>query len=106
MNTMEIDPCIIYHTHSRIRNTFSGCGKKVEDTLSNLLDRKIKVSELPSITVEFDGKNYYSLNNRRLYVIKKCKEYGLIDKINVRVKLVKNDKYRGIYSLNAKISKN
>ena len=106
MDTIELDPCIIYHTHSRIRNTFSGCGKKVEDTLNDLLTQRIKVSDLPMITVEYDGKNYYSLNNRRLYVIKKCKENGLINNIHVRLKYVKKDKYQSTYSLNARLGKN
>lgn len=105
MNT-EIDPSIIYHTHSRIRNTFSGCGKKVEDTLADLINKRIKITDIPIITVEYDGERFYSLNNRRLYVMKKCKEFGLINLIQVRVKFVKKDKYKSTYRLNAKLTKN
>lgn len=103
MSNIEIDPDIIYHTHSKIRNRFSGCGKLVEDTLKEIISGKTKIDDLPMITVEYDGKNYYSLNNRRLYVIKQCKKIGIIKTINVRVKKVNQNKYINTYSLFGKL---
>jgi hypothetical protein len=100
---MEIDPDVIYHTHTKIRNRFSGCGKLVEETLKEIISGKTKIEDLPMITVEYDGKKYYSLNNRRLYVIKQCKKKGLIKNIKVRVKEVESTKYINTYSLVGKL---
>jgi hypothetical protein len=103
MSNIEIDPDIIYHTHSKIRNRFSGCGKLIEDTITEIISGKTKIEDLPIITVEYDGKNYYSLNNRRLYVIKHCKKIGLIKTILVRIKKVNPNKYTNTYSLVGKL---
>ena len=83
---IEIDPSIVYFTHARIRSTFSGCGRKVEETLDEIINGKLKPADLPFITVMYDGSVYYSLNNRRLWVLKQCKERGLVDHIRVRVR--------------------
>lgn len=92
---LEIDPGVIRFTHSRIRPYFTGCGKRVEDTLDDLIHRRIKISDIPIITV-IPVKNsrnevvYYSLNNRRLYVFKALATMGLLaaegNTIRVRVK--------------------
>ena len=103
MSFIELDPNVIYHTHSKIRNRFSGCGKLVEETLKEIISGKTKIEVLPTITVEYDGQNYYSLNNRRLYVIKECKKIGLIKNIKVRVKNVGTNKYTNTYSLVGKL---
>ena len=97
-----IDPLKIRYQHSRIRPYFSGCGRKVTDTLEQIRRGEISISDLPPIQVLIlpnnDNKNneneYYSLNNRRLWVLKKCKEEGLIDDndglIKVRVRQPKS----------------
>jgi len=85
---MEIDPSIVYFSHARIRTTFSGCGRRVEDTLAEIVEGRLKPEALPFITVIFCRATgaYFSLNNRRLWVLKECKKRGLLDNIRVRVR--------------------
>lgn len=90
---MELDPTIIRFTHSRIRKQFSGCSKMLLETLEELKTKKIMPSDIPKISVLFDGENYYSLNNRRLWIFKECKKLGILDKINVNIKYTNDDRY-------------
>lgn len=85
---VRIDPSHIRFTHSRIRPFFSGCGRRVEDTLADILDGRMQFEDLPFITVIAmdDGEVFFSLNNRRLWVIKQLKERGFLDKVPVRIK--------------------
>ena len=87
----EIDPSIVYFTFSRIRPFFS-CGRTVHDTLEQLCSRRLAIDDLPSITLLFDGRNYFSLNNRRLYCMKELRKMGLIASMKARVKPVPNSK--------------
>jgi len=47
---------------------------------------------LPSISLLFDGTNYFSLNNRRLFVFKTLRSAGLIQTVIARVKPVPQTK--------------
>lgn len=85
--TVEIDPSLVYFTFSRVRPMFS-CGRPIQETLDSLLSGALSTSDLPQITLLYDGKNYFSLNNRRLYVFKTLKQAGLIKNIRARVKPV------------------
>ena len=86
---LRIDPDRIRFQHSRIRPFFSGCGRGVQETLDQIRDKQISASDLPHIQVivgKDDDENtsdekgpwYFGLNNRRLWVLKKCKEEGLL----------------------------
>jgi hypothetical protein len=86
-----VDPTPIYFTFSRIRPQFS-CGRLVNDTLTELLEGRLKPSELPSIAVLTDGKHMYSLNNRRLYVFKELRKAGLVTEVPVRLRPVPQTK--------------
>lgn len=77
------------------RQTFSGCGRRVEDTIQEIVDGKLKPADLPVITVLFDGDAYFSLNNRRLFVLKECKLKGLLATVRVRVKVEGKNKKAG-----------
>jgi len=90
---VEIDPKIIYFTHSKIRKRFTGCNKLLSETLKEIIDCKLKLTDLPIITVYYDGKNYFSQNNRRLWIIKECIKLDLINKLNVIVKPIGNKRY-------------
>lgn len=104
MSIIELNPDIIFHTHSKIYNRFSGCGKTINETLDEIKSKLLNPMDLPIITVEFNGLAYYSLNNRRLYVLKQCKKLGLIDTIRVRLIYKDRKEYRkNTYSLDAKI---
>jgi hypothetical protein len=48
-----------------------------------------------------DGPNYFSLNNRRLWVLKRCREEGLLkeNRVYVRVRLPKSTAEAGRYSI-------
>lgn len=67
---VPVDPSIVRFTHARIRPFFSGCGRRVEDTLSDVVEGRLAIGSLPNITVILIGGNYFSLNNRRLFVLK------------------------------------
>jgi hypothetical protein len=75
-------------THARIRPFFSGCAMRVEDTLAQLTSGQITIDCIPYITVVENDGNFYSLNNRRLYVLKSLRQLGLLpnNEITVRVK--------------------
>jgi hypothetical protein len=89
--TVEINPRIIYFTFSRIRPMFS-CGRTIDETLQALISGKQSVEDLPRISLLFDGANYYSLNNRRLYVFKALQDAGVVSTIPARLKAVPNTK--------------
>lgn len=76
---IEINPTIIRFTHSKIRPVFTGCGKRIEQTLQEIINGETNVSDLPMITVIENDGEYYSLNNRRLYTIKKIQSLGLLE---------------------------
>ncbi|CAN0553079.1 unnamed protein product [Laminaria digitata] len=78
-STIDVDPRRVRYAHSKIRPVFSGCGRTIEQTLGEIRGGKIRASDLPMITVLFgptdptttDGQTcFFSLNNRRLYVLK------------------------------------
>jgi hypothetical protein len=79
-NIIEIDPEIIYFTHSRVRPFFTGCNKRIEQTLDEIREGITKISDIPLITVISNDGNYFSLNNRRLYLFKTLKKEGLLTK--------------------------
>lgn len=78
-----IKPSTIYFTHSKIRKQFTGCGKMLNETLEELASGKTQISSIPTIKVYTDGTNFYSMNNRRLWVFKELENRGLIDTISV-----------------------
>mmetsp|Transcript_3016 Transcript_3016/g.5402 ORF Transcript_3016/g.5402 Transcript_3016/m.5402 type:complete len:396 (-) Transcript_3016:246-1433(-) len=85
----DIDPRDIYYTHSKIRPFFSGCGKRIVDTIAEIESGQISAKDLPQISVIQDAEGHtYCMNNRRLYVFKHLRRMGLLegDVITVRVK--------------------
>ncbi|CAM9279908.1 unnamed protein product [Discosporangium mesarthrocarpum] len=81
----EVDPRRIRFAHSKIKPVFSGCGRTIEKTLEEIRTGKTSPSDLPLITVIHDPADtssgepwFFSLNNRRLYVLKVCQEEGLL----------------------------
>lgn len=106
---ININPSIVYFTHSRIRSQFTGCGKLLMETLSELRSNPNKVIEIPKIKVMYDKERntYYSMNNRRLWVFKKLYDDGLIKEVPVYLEpLKKNSKMKNNqYSLIAKFDK-
>ena len=88
---VEIDPAEVYFTHSRVRPQFS-CGRRVEETLKDLEEGTIKWDDMPPVTFIASmtpcglGPPYFSLNNRRLFCLKRLREKGIITTVNARVK--------------------
>lgn len=73
-----VDPRRIRFTHAKIRPFFSD-GKVVVETLQAIEQGRLRVEDLPKITIIQHGEEqYYSLNNRRLWVLKQCCELGLL----------------------------
>lgn len=85
-NFVEIDPSIIYFTHSKIRIRFTGCCKLLEETLEEIKTGITAIESIPKIRVIYDGTRYYSLNNRRLWVFKELNKIGLLDLVKVELK--------------------
>lgn len=75
---IEIDPEQIYFTHSRVRPFFTGCNKRIEETLQEIINGVTSVKDIPLITVIPNDGSYFSLNNRRLFLFKKLRELGLL----------------------------
>lgn len=91
---LYVDPERIRFQHSKIRPYFSGCGRSVVDTLDSIRKGHLRPEDLPPIQVivgpdENDGKGpwYFSLNNRRLWVLKRCREEGLLQNNSIRVRV-------------------
>ena len=108
-----LNPKEIFFSHSKICPNFTGCGKGVLTTLDEIKNGKLRIESLPNITVIQNCKGeYISLNNRRLWVIKKCYELEYLDTINVNIKNVSDlsikeqKRYNNnIFSLNAKFDR-
>ncbi|KAL7428371.1 hypothetical protein ACHAXH_001603, partial [Discostella pseudostelligera] len=99
-----VSPSKVRFQHSRIRPQFSGCGRSVLETLEQIRQGKLEPGDLPPIQVIIgtddtdDGGEpwYFSLNNRRLWVLKQCHREGLLDnerynnKIGVRARAARS----------------
>ena len=107
---IAVDPRRIRFQYSKIRPHFSGCGRSVVSTLDSIRNGELSPGDLPPIQVlvgpvdEADGQRwYFSLNNRRLWVFKRCAEEGLLSdtngKIWVRVREPKSQKEKERYSI-------
>ena len=102
-----VDPTRVRFQHSKIRPLFSGCGRSIYDTLDSIRKGEISPSDLPPIQVIVgpktdEGPWYFSLNNRRLWVLKRCREEGLLtnnNQIQVRVRPPKSSAEEARYSL-------
>lgn len=94
----DIDPAVVLFTHSSIRPFFS-CGRRVTDTLEDIKSRKLKAVDLPKILIYRIGDDLFSMNNRRLYVLKALREQGIITTVNARIRIIdKNDKIAKKYT--------
>eukprot|EP00581_Thalassiosira_minuscula_P028020 CAMPEP_0183750976 /NCGR_PEP_ID=MMETSP0739-20130205/1464_1 /TAXON_ID=385413 /ORGANISM="Thalassiosira miniscula, Strain CCMP1093" /LENGTH=254 /DNA_ID=CAMNT_0025987145 /DNA_START=79 /DNA_END=843 /DNA_ORIENTATION=+ len=109
---MHVCPSRVRFQHSKIRPYFSGCGRSVTETLDEIKRGDLEPGDLPPIQVligpddESDGLPwYFSLNNRRLWVLKQCHKEGLLDndkynnKIPVRVRMPKSEAEAERYSV-------
>ena len=89
---VEVNVSELYFTHSRVRPFFSGCGRKLVDTLESIYSGEMQLDALPVITIlnntSSDGSYFFSLNNRRLWVLKELYARGFFaDKlVKVRIK--------------------
>jgi hypothetical protein len=82
-----IDPINVFFTHSRIRPFFSGCGRRIIDTLSDIESGRLQLEMLPVITILENGIHLFSLNNRRLYVLKQLRMKGFLPNNTIRVRI-------------------
>ena len=116
-----VDPARCRFQHSKIRPIFSGCGRDVTQVLEDIKSGKTDLQDLPPIQVlvgdysddDDDGSIwYFSLNNRRLWILKQLRDGGYLEKqgnkVKVRVRPPKSQSERERYSiancaLNAKI---
>jgi len=98
MSTL-VDIDSIRFTHARVYARFSGCATLVEDTLAQMIDGRLSIEKLPMITVlqsDTDPQVYYSLNNRRLWVLKQLRNMDRFTHVAVRVRKMQpheNKKY-------------
>jgi hypothetical protein len=90
----HVSPAQVRFAHARIKPVFSGCGRRLEDTLADLRAGTTRVEDLPPITVlthPGDGEEgwLFSLNNRRLWVFKQLHAEGHLETVRVRMRPVK-----------------
>ena len=89
---VTVDPEGVYFTHSRVRPLFSGCGRRLEETLELLVTGQMELDALPTITVlrgaggDDNQGILFSLNNRRLWVLKELRKAGKLPGNVVRVR--------------------
>jgi hypothetical protein len=90
---LDIDPERLRFQHSKIRSNFSGCGRSLQETLDAIRNGELSPHDIPPIQVivgpdENDGKGpwYFALNNRRAWVLKRCREENLIKNNLIRVR--------------------
>lgn len=90
---IDIDANRLRFQHSKIRTHFSGCGRSVMETLESIREGILSPHDLPPIQVivgpdENDGKGpwYFALNNRRAWVLKRCREENLLENNLIRVR--------------------
>eukprot|EP01039_Chlorochromonas_danica_P003705 gene3705-4053_t len=83
---VSIDPSLVYFTHARIRPVFTGCNKRIEETLREVEEGRTKVEDIPKITVLTNGGHLFSLNNRRLFLFKELSRRGLLQTVTVQLK--------------------
>jgi hypothetical protein len=107
---ISLSPSAIYFTHSRLDEKFSGCGKRISDTLQEVLSGQTRVEAIPHITVLAVGARYVSLNNRRLFLFKELLRLGRLPGGEVPCRLKKatpkeEKKYSGDLALVAKLNK-
>jgi len=93
MAIAKLDPSIIHFTHSKIKPHFS-TGKPIVDTYKEIEEKNISINDIPTINVYYIDQKYYSLNNRRLYLFKMCKDNGLLpdNVISVNIKKIPSKK--------------
>ena len=82
MTFLSIDPSEIRFIHDTIHTRFRG-GPSVGETLRDLKTGLMDIEELPPIHIVWCNNKLYSLNNRRLYVLKNLRECGYIKKAKV-----------------------
>jgi hypothetical protein len=109
MKIINLNPSVIYFTHSRIRQQFTGCGKMIMDSLQECLENPSQILKIPKIKVIYDqeGNRFITMNNRRLFLFKRLQKEGKLDEISVYLEYLKpNSKMMfNTYSLVAKIDK-
>lgn len=80
---LAVDPARIRYQHSRIRAHFSGCGRSVISTLESIQSGQCSVDDLPPIQVlQGPDQWYFTLNNRRLWVLKQLRHGGYLEHRN------------------------
>ena len=86
---VSVDINDIRFTHSKVFPNFSGCGVTLEETLRRLLCGEMDITKLPKITVVQSSTHpnvYYTLNNRRLWVLKELRCADIISSVVVRLR--------------------
>jgi hypothetical protein len=48
---MQMDPSDVFFTHSKIRPYFSGCGKRIDESIREIVEGEITIDTIPFITV-------------------------------------------------------
>ena len=69
------------------RNTYIG------ETLDQLLNEHCSVQSIPKISVEQRNGQWFTSDNRRLWVFRKAEEIGFLKRIYVNISYIKEDKF-------------
>lgn len=90
-STIVLSPADIRFVHDSIRSHFRN-GNRVNDTIKDIANGLLRVDALPMIRVILCSGNFFSLDNRRLYVYRVLHYRGLLK--HIQVKLVPITKLR------------
>ena len=88
MVQIDLVPSDIRFMHNRISNKFSN-GNSVNGTINDIENGHMSVDDLPRIKVVHKDGNYYSFDNRRLYVFRVLHYRGCLDKVTVKLASIK-----------------
>jgi len=83
VHQLLLHPSEIHFTHDSIKSVFL-CGRRVKDTLNQLLNRQIAIEDIPRMTVACKGGKYWTFTgNRRLYVFRELAANSNIQTLRV-----------------------
>ncbi|KAJ8318164.1 hypothetical protein KUTeg_003255 [Tegillarca granosa] len=90
METMRyLSPSEIRYTQNSTSNTFGNHGRYayrlIGESLDDILLGNCNVHDIPTITVVRRNNAWYSVDNRRLWVLKKAEELGKCSEIPVYI---------------------
>ncbi|OWF40087.1 hypothetical protein KP79_PYT06501 [Mizuhopecten yessoensis] len=96
MTILSLRPSEIRYSQDSIAYYFGYgrySGTQIGQTLDDILQGKCNVRDIPTITVSSRDGLWYSGDNRRLWVFRKCEELGIIDRVPAAEGYINSSKF-------------